>query len=86
MDQDQTTGPINIGNPAEISVRELAEMVIKACGTSSTIVEEPLPKDDPKRRRPDISRAQEVLRWSPEVSLEEGLEKTIGYFRKLLGK
>jgi len=86
MDQDQATGPVNIGNPAEISVRALAEMVIKRSGTSSTIVERPLPKDDPKRRRPDIALAQKVLRWSPTVSLEEGLEKTIHYFQELLRK
>ncbi len=82
MDQDETTGPINIGNPHEISVRELAERVIELTGSSSEIVLRELPGDDPKQRRPDITRAQNTLGWNPAVPLEEGLEKTVAYFRE----
>jgi len=72
--------PVNIGNPAEYSVREIAEMVIRLSGSRSEIVHEPLPEDDPKRRRPDISRAREVLGWEPRVPVEEGLQKTLAWF------
>jgi UDP-glucuronate decarboxylase len=74
------TGPINLGNPGEFTVRELAEMVIAMTGSKSRIVLMPLPADDPTRRKPDISRAQQQLGWKPAVPLREGLEKTIAYF------
>jgi UDP-glucuronate decarboxylase len=77
-------GPLNLGNPGEFTVLELAEMVLRLTNSSSRLVLEPLPEDDPKRRRPDISRAKSLLGWEPRVPLEEGLKETIGYFRKLL--
>jgi len=76
--------PVNIGNPEERTILELAKLVIKMTGSKSEIIFKPLPKDDPKVRRPDISRAKEVLGWEPKVPLEEGLKETIRYFRKLL--
>jgi len=78
-------GPINLGNPHEFTIRQLADMVIKLTGASSKLVFKPLPSDDPMQRRPDIGRAREVLGWEPTVQLEAGLGKTIGYFEKLLG-
>ncbi len=86
MDQESSIGPINLGNPVEIAMRELAERVLRATGSRSTIVERPLPKDDPRRRQPDIGLAKKVLGWEPRVPLEEGLAKTIRFFRELLGK
>ncbi|NLS07921.1 SDR family oxidoreductase [Rhizobium sp. P32RR-XVIII] len=74
------TGPINLGNPGEFQVRELAEMVIEMTGSRSGMVFKPLPTDDPTQRKPDISRARQELGWQPTVSLREGLEKTIAYF------
>ncbi|GIW53500.1 MAG: epimerase [Gemmatimonadales bacterium] len=76
--------PINLGNPTEFTVRELADLVLRLTGSKSPIVFEPLPQDDPKQRRPDITRARDLLGWEPRVSLEEGLRRTIGYFRELL--
>ena len=81
---DEITGPINIGNPHEIAVRELAERVIALTGSSSKIAYRPLPQDDPTPRCPDISRARDALGWEPTVPLEEGLARTIHYFRSLL--
>jgi len=78
--------PVNIGNPHELTVREIAETVIALTGSSSKIVFEPLPEDDPKVRRPDITRARNLLDWNPGISLEEGLARTIDYFRTKLGK
>jgi UDP-glucuronate decarboxylase len=78
------TGPMNIGNPGEFTMLELAETVIRLTKSKSKLVFFPLPQDDPKQRRPDISQATAVLGWSPKVNLEEGLEKTIGYFEKKL--
>ena len=78
-------GPINLGNPHEFTIRQLAEMVIKLTGASSKLVFKPLPADDPMQRKPDIGRARELLGWEPTVQLEAGLGKTIGYFEKLLG-
>ncbi len=78
------TGPINLGNPREFSIRELAEQVIDLTGSRSRIVEKPLPHDDPKQRKPDIARASKVLGWQPEVQLRDGLGKTIAYFEKHL--
>jgi UDP-glucuronate decarboxylase len=78
------TGPINIGNPNEFTVRGLAVKVIELTGSSSKIVEEPLPQDDPKQRQPDISKAKRDLGWEPTVQLEQGLTQTIDYFRKFV--
>ncbi len=78
------TGPVNLGNPDEFTIRELAETIIELTNSRSRIVEQPLPQDDPKRRRPDISLAKERLDWEPTVPLDEGLRKTIAYFDFLL--
>jgi len=77
--------PVNVGNPAEITIRQLAETIVATTGSRSRIVERPLPVDDPKRRQPDITRARTVLGWEPKVPLDEGLPRTIEYFRKRLG-
>lgn len=74
------TGPINLGNPGEFTIRQLAELVIELTGTKSQIVARPLPQDDPKQRRPDITRARDHLDWQPTIPLREGLERTIAYF------
>jgi dTDP-glucose 4,6-dehydratase len=76
--------PVNLGNPEEFTVRQLAEHVLRLTGSASSIVQQPLPVDDPRQRRPDISRAGELLDWKPEVGLDEGLRRTVGYFKKLL--
>jgi UDP-glucuronate decarboxylase len=81
---DEFTGPINLGNPQEFTVRELAEKVIAMTGSRSRIVAEPLPPDDPRQRRPDIGLAKQTLQWEPKVTLEEGLKHTITYFERLL--
>lgn len=81
---DGFLGPVNLGNPGEFTIRELAELVIGKTGSSSRLVFRPLPQDDPTRRRPDISLAQQRLGWQPTVSLSEGLDRTIAYFRKIL--
>jgi nucleoside-diphosphate-sugar epimerase len=78
--------PTNVGNPNEFTVRQLAELVIELTGTSSQIVQRELPVDDPKVRRPDISRAREMLGWEPAISLREGVSRTIEYFRSVLAK
>ncbi|HVT28122.1 MAG TPA: UDP-glucuronic acid decarboxylase family protein [Lacipirellulaceae bacterium] len=78
---DEFTGPINIGNPQEFTIRELAEHIIRLTGSRSRLSFKSLPADDPKQRRPDISLAKEVLGWSPTIELAEGLERTIKYFR-----
>jgi UDP-glucuronate decarboxylase len=82
---DEVTGPVNLGNPVEVTIRQLAETVIALTGSSSKIVHRPLPEDDPKQRCPDISLAQGLLAWQPRVALREGLTKTIAYFKQLLG-
>ena len=82
MNQTQTTGPINIGNPGEFTMLQLAELTLKLVGGKSKIVHRPLPADDPKQRRPDITLAQKYLNnWGPTVQLEEGLQRTIAYFK-----
>ena len=81
---DDVTGPVNLGNPREMTIRELAEQIITMTGPKSELVEKPLPGDDPTQRCPDISRAKSQLGWSPAVALEDGLEKTIGYFKDTL--
>jgi UDP-glucuronate decarboxylase len=80
----EITGPINIGNPMEFTMRELAELVIELTGSRSNIAHRPLPDDDPKQRQPDITRARNVLRWEPKIPLREGLVHTIAYFEALL--
>ena len=82
---EDVTGPINLGNPHEITVRELAERVLALTGSRSRLVFRPLPQDDPMQRCPDIGRARRVLGWQPEVGLEDGLARTIAYFDRLLG-
>jgi UDP-glucuronate decarboxylase len=81
---DDVTGPINIGNPSEYSMLELASAVIDLTGSRSRIVHRPLPEDDPRQRQPDISRASDLLSWRPEMPLKEGLARTIAYFDELL--
>jgi dTDP-glucose 4,6-dehydratase len=76
--------PMNIGNPEEISMEQLAREIIQLAGTKSRIVHKPLPEDDPKVRQPDISAAREILKWQPKVRREEGLRRTMAYFRKKL--
>jgi UDP-glucuronate decarboxylase len=78
---DAVTGPVNLGNPDEITVRELAEVVLETTASSSRLIRQPLPEDDPRQRRPDIVRAEELLGWAPDVPLRTGLEKTVEYFR-----
>lgn len=79
------TGPVNIGNPGEFTIRQLAEMVLQKIPTASKLVQRPLPADDPTQRRPDITLAGEQLGWTPTIALSEGLDKTIAYFRDKLG-
>jgi dTDP-glucose 4,6-dehydratase len=75
--------PVNLGNPAEMTIREFAEQVCRLTGASSHVEHRPLPEDDPKKRRPDISKARRILGWEPRVGLEEGLRLTIEYFSGL---
>lgn len=82
--EDDFTGPVNIGNPGEYTILDLAERIIKMTGSKSRIVHKPFPADDPVRRRPDIMLAKRMLRWSPQIDLEQGLKKTIDYFRGLI--
>ncbi len=81
MEKDNFIGPVNLGNPDEFTVKELAEKVIKLTKTKSKIIYKPLPQDDPKQRKPDITLAKTELGWEPKIKLEEGLNKTIEYFR-----
>ena len=78
------TGPINLGNPTEFSILELASLVIEMTGSRSPIVHRPLPRDDPRQRQPDISRAKDLLSWAPTTPLKEGLKPTIAYFEQTL--
>lgn len=84
--EDEVTGPVNIGNPHEITVKELAEHVVRLTGSKSKIEYRPLPQDDPTQRCPDITRARALLDWEPRVPLEEGLTRTIAYFSSLLAR
>lgn len=84
MEQEKTVGPVNLGNPTEFTIRELAEKVLEKVDSSSKLVEMPLPSDDPTQRKPDISLAKEVAGWTPGIELDEGLDRTIPYFRSLL--
>ena len=81
---DDVTGPINIGNPKEFTILELASLVIELTGSRSRVVHRPRPQDDPRQRRPDISKAHDLLKWTPQIPLREGLMKTIAYFEDLL--
>ncbi len=83
MNCENFAGPVNIGNPDEFTIRELAEQVIDLSGSSSKLVQRPLPSDDPTRRRPDISLARERLNWTPQIKLAEGLKHTIDWFRSI---
>jgi UDP-glucuronate decarboxylase len=83
---DEVTGPVNIGNPGEFTMLELAEKVIALSGSKSKLEFKPLPADDPKQRQPDITLAKKVLNWQPTINLDEGLTKTIAYFKTLLQK
>jgi UDP-glucuronate decarboxylase len=84
MESDSWTGPVNLGNPGEFTIKELAEIILDKTGSKNKIVYKPLPTDDPKQRQPDISLAKEKLDWEPGVKFEEGLEKTINYFKEVL--
>lgn len=84
MNQDQEIGPVNLGNPNEFTISKLAEEVLQKVKSSSKIIFEPLPKDDPQQRQPDITIAKEKLKWNPTIELNEGLDKTIDYFRQLI--
>jgi len=86
MDQNDAVGPVNLGNPVESSMLDLAETVLRLTGSKSQLKFVPLPQDDPKQRCPDISKAQKLLGWTPRVSLETGLSRAIEYYRSLLGK
>ena len=86
MNQEQTTGPVNLGNPGEFTIRQLAELVLKLTGSRSKLVFQPLPQDDPKQRKPDITLARSVLNWEPKVQLEQGLTKVIDYFKHVIAR
>ncbi|WP_108459855.1 UDP-glucuronic acid decarboxylase family protein [Devosia naphthalenivorans] len=83
---DDVTGPINLGNPTEVTVLDLAEIILRLTGSRSAIVRRPLPENDPTQRRPDITRARALLDWEPSIQLEEGLAKTIAYFETQLSR
>jgi UDP-glucuronate decarboxylase len=83
---DDLVGPVNLGNPGEFTIHQLAELIIEITGSASKIAHHPLPMDDPKQRQPDISKAQQLLDWRPRVPLRDGLAKTAGYFEQLLAK
>jgi UDP-glucuronate decarboxylase len=81
---DDVTGPVNLGNPVEISIRELATRIIELTGSRSAILTQPLPEDDPLQRCPDISLAKRLLDWAPTIALEQGLQRCIAYFDQVL--
>ena len=83
---DSFAGPVNLGNPNEFTIKELAETVIKLTNSKSKLISKPLPSDDPQQRQPDISLAKREFDWHPEIQLEQGLVKTISYFEKLLNR
>ena len=82
MNQKDEVGPVNLGNPAEFTIRELAEKVLEKTGSASRIVEQPLPADDPTQRRPDVGLAEKLIGWAPPTDLDAGLDRTIAYFKK----
>jgi UDP-glucuronate decarboxylase len=81
---DEVTGPINIGNPGEFTMLELARQVLELTGSASKIVHQPLPADDPRQRRPDLTLANQLLGWAPGIPLQDGLQKTIAYFKTMV--
>ncbi|MBW2635536.1 MAG: GDP-mannose 4,6-dehydratase, partial [Deltaproteobacteria bacterium] len=82
--EDAVTGPVNLGNSREFTIKQLAETILELTGSSSRLVYKPLPEDDPQQRRPDISLAKKILAWEPSVQLKDGLRKTIQYFADML--
>lgn len=84
MNNGKFAGPINLGNPSEITVRQVAEKIIKLVGSSSKIAIKPLPADDPRKRKPDINLARKILKWEPKIKLMDGLKQTIDYFRNII--
>jgi len=86
MNKDEFCGPINLGNPVEISIKQLATEIIELTGSKSKLIYQPLPQDDPQQRCPDITLAKKELSWSPKFDRKDGLKKTIQYFDKILGK
>jgi len=82
--EKEVSGPLNFGNPTETTMLDLATLVIQITGSSSRIIHEVLPKDDPDRRKPDISKTIEALGWRPTISLREGLERTVEYFKEVI--
>ena len=84
MEQQESVGPVNLGNPTEFTIRQLAEAVLQKVETPSKIVEKPLPADDPTQRKPDIALAQKIMSWEPKMALTEGLDRTIPYFREII--
>jgi UDP-glucuronate decarboxylase len=84
MDSDDFTGPVNLGNPTEFSIADLAQLVLEITGSESEIVHTSLPQDDPVQRCPDITLAKEKLKWEPVTPLREGLEHTVAYFRQIV--
>jgi len=84
MEQEESVGPINLGNPSEFTIRQLAEKVLEKTASPSRLIEEPLPEDDPTQRRPDVSLVKSLTDWTPQIELDEGLDKTIAYFKKTL--
>jgi UDP-glucuronate decarboxylase len=82
--KESVDSPINLGNPNEFTVKQLAEAIIKITNSQSKLINEPLPQDDPKQRRPDISLASKLLNWKPTVQLEEGIRKTVAYFKTVI--
>jgi len=85
MNTDDLHDPVNLGNPGEFTIKELAEEVVRICDSKSGVTYLPLPQDDPRQRKPDITRAQTLLGWTPKIQLREGLEKTVAYFRERIG-
>jgi len=81
---DDVIGPVNLGNPVEFTILELAEDVIRLTGSNSKIIHKPLPQDDPTQRQPDIAIAKRLLNWEPKINLEEGLNRTIDYFKSII--
>ena len=84
MDQEDSVGPVNLGNPVEFTIAELAELVLQKTGSTSVLERLPLPADDPRVRQPDITLARQLLKWEPHVPLSDGLDRTIAYFRERL--
>jgi dTDP-glucose 4,6-dehydratase len=84
--ESSTNEPVNIGNPHEVTIEEIARTIIRLVGSTSKIIYRPLPVDDPKQRRPDITRARTLLHWEPTIGLEEGLLKTVDYFKTKLDR